>query len=270
MKQSEIQDFYNAAIKGWPLAAKNIEALRWVKKKSFDHELFPVEVQFNPARAVSTLARLDKKSISDRKCFLCRANRPWQQQSIEILEGWHFLVNPYPILPYHFTIVSQLHVPQTLNLDTGFNLAEKLEGMVVFYNDDGAGASAPDHMHYQAVPIGSLPLIRILNERAHTASIDFLPFKVIREENRLKSEDCPVNAFFWCDNEGRQRFVAIPRRTHRPAQYFLDPPYRRAVSPGAIDMAGILVTPIEEDFDRFTLSDIQNIYRQVGYSREEE
>ena len=268
MEKIDIQNFFRSQLKNWPLAEENFSNLLKTKKKGFKVGALEGLVQFNPARAVSTLARVDKTGINKRKCFLCKENRYEEQESIEIIEGWELLVNPFPILPFHFTIASERHQPQELNLTLGKTLAEKLPGMVVFYNDEGAGASAPDHSHFQAVPLYELPLINLINNNPYIPYDRLnLPYEIYSDKEKKDENNYPVNAFFWIDKKGKGKVVIIPRKSHRPDLFFLDPPYRRAVSPGAIDMAGIIVTPFKEDFERIDDSDIKKIYSQVGVTK---
>ncbi|MCH5241056.1 MAG: DUF4922 domain-containing protein [Muribaculaceae bacterium] len=264
--EPDIKAFFENQIKVWELARTNFEALSFIKKRTFCCGSLLGHIQFNPARAVSTLAKVDKVSIDQRKCFLCDHNRPEEQKSFEILPDWQLLVNPFPILPYHFTIVNSQHLPQKLEFETGINLAKKLDGFVVFFNDDGAGASAPDHMHFQAVPLEYLPLIKLLSSKWDSIQELQLPFQIFLDEEEIKGSKDPMNVYFWKDMKaGGVKFMAIPRKAHRPKEYFLSPPERRAISPGAIDMAGVMVTPIKEDFYRVDDKDVENIYRQVGY-----
>ena len=237
-------------------------------------------IQLNKARKGSTVAKVDKESISQRKCFLCKENRPADQTAIELVEGWELLVNPFPVFQPHYTIVSKKHEPQKLDAVIACKWVDNLPGMVVFYNDPGAGASAPDHAHYQAVEKTKLPLINLLESVWNPEDLSYvsdvtkklnLPFKVtagtINEKISLSSE-YPVNAYFWKSKEDTIRYAVIPRKAHRPDFYFLDPPYRRAFSPGAIDMAGVLITPFEEDFSALTLKEIEEIYCQTGFPNE--
>lgn len=267
MEEREIKEFFEQELKIWDLARKNCEALKNVKRKQFKVGDLKGYVQFNPARAVSTLAKLDKNSIKERQCFLCKKNRPKEQRGLEILNGWELLVNPFPILHYHFTIVKDDHVPQNLLIETGKKLASLLKGFVVFFNDDGAGASAPDHMHFQAVPLNELPLIQFVLEKGLVDSKEKLPYKILSEEKEIEKCEQPQNVFFWTE-EDRIQVIGIPRKMHRPKEFFMVPPNRRAFSPGAIDMAGVLVTPYEEDFNSISEEDIKNIYCQVGLTNE--
>lgn len=261
----ELKKFFEDQLESWELAKRNYEALDMVKKKPFQVKDLKGIVQFNPARAVSTLAKVDEASIKKRDCFLCEKHRPKEQASLNILPGWELLVNPYPILPYHFTIASKEHEPQEVKIKVGEELAGKLEGMVVFYNDAGAGASAPDHAHFQAVPKTTLPLITLLDEKdGEGIEILQLPYQVIMNPQEIAMNKNPWNLFFWKDNRGEIKTVGISRKAHRPREYYLEKPERRSVSPGAIDMAGIIVIPFEEDFEAISNEDIENIYTQVS------
>ena len=258
--------FYYNQLSEWEFASKNVKSLDKVRKKPFRIGDFKGYIQYNPARAISTMSKTDKNGIKERQCFLCSKNRPKEQNCIDIIENWELLVNPYPILPYHFTIVNKNHTPQKFDFEIGKRLAEKLPEMVVFYNDDGAGASAPDHLHFQSVPIQEVPMINFIenNNIQNFDKLDF-PFNFIIDKNESNHFTSPLNAFFWRSKNGEIRFLIIPRKAHRPNYYYLQLPFRRAISPGALDMAGVMVTPFEDDFNRITLEEIKDIYNQVGY-----
>lgn len=298
MKREAVIEFFETEIRNWELARNNFQALECVLKKPFKCGDMQGYVQFNPARSVSSLAKVDKESIKNRKCFLCSDNRPKKQRAIKLLSDWNLLVNPYPILPFHFTIANDGHIPQKLQIQTGTRLAKELEGFVVFFNDDGAGASAPDHMHFQAVSFEHLPLIRLINDNWPEKEKLNLPFKILTDPDLIKKCQFPMNVYFWSteinetsmkqkeenekgcyyESDGKEiliekgeenpeiRILAIPRKAHRPEEFYKGPPLRRAFSPGALDMAGIMVTPIENDFNAITSQEIENIYRQVGFS----
>lgn len=266
MSREEIREFFETQVKNWPLAAQNVKALENVLTKPFyigDKKGF---VQYNPARAISTLAKLDKESIKKRECFLCPANRPAEQKGIELEKDWELLVNPFPILPMHFTIVNKKHTAQKLDLEIVDKLTDHLHGMTVFFNGAQAGASAPDHIHYQAVPFDRLPFVIHIDKNWEKINEkQLLPFKIITDINELTVDNPSINAYFWVTEQGEKRFFAIPRVQHRPKSFFLNPPNRRAVSPGAIDMAGIIITPYQEDFNAISSEDIINIYQEVAY-----
>lgn len=262
-----IIEFFNRELAKWELARKNVEALELVKRKSFDlGNGLKGYVQYNPARKVSTIAKTDPETLRNRKCFLCPEHRFGEQNYIEIIPNWHLLINPYPIFKYHFTIASKHHIPQTPDFNLGVRLAKALPGMTVFFNDVGAGASVPDHFHFQAVPNGSFPFLNFV-ENGGT-----LPFKAITGIIKSGEENSkipylfenPVNMFFTETDEGIS-YLIIPRKTHRPSSYFLPPPERRLVSPGAADIVGVLITPEEEDFEKLNDQEITEIFRQVTF-----
>lgn len=271
MKREELFDFFDHQLSGWTLARENYSSLERVRKKPFKVGGLEGYVQFNPARAVSTLAKLDAASIKKRNCFLCESNRFPEQKGLPILQDMELLVNPFPILPYHFTIVCSDHIPQQFNIDTAYALAEKLPGMVVFFNDSGAGASAPDHLHYQAVPKELMPLVKLIessgDKSAHSAESSD-PFLILRDPSQIYEKEAPYNIFVWNTADKGSFFAAVPRKCHRPDVFFKEPPMRRAVSPGALDMAGVIVTPYEEDFEAISESDIRDIYNQVAFKNE--
>lgn len=144
----------------WPLAEKNYKALEAVQVKSFDMGGFSIRAQFNPARIVSTGAKVDARSLKERKCFLCPENLPVEQERLPF--GFRHLVlcNPYPIFPQHFTIPTRKHTPQLIlpQWNDFLELTRRLAPFTVFYNGPRSGASAPDHAHFQAVTRGIMPL----------------------------------------------------------------------------------------------------------------
>ena len=292
----EIAEIIENQLASWPLARKNYDALSSVERRSVDVGGFDFYLQFNPARIVSTGASVDKSNLAARPCFLCAANRPKEQTALEIFPGWELLVNPYPIFPVHFTIASVSHQPQAFLPKEIVEIALLLPGMAVFFNGAKAGASAPDHLHMQAVLKDELPLIRLV-EKKHPESVSavlpsdaFLPgfpflfFSGVVEpgEKGMKAlmaglymggsssgesftDHELVNTFFWLGEGGKLRFIAIPRKAHRPACYSADGPERRMVSPGCVDMASLLILPRKEDYDNITPLEIARIYEEVAF-----
>ena len=283
-------DFIDAQLAGWPLARENYQALGKTERRSMQLGDLTVGIQHNPARIVSTGAKTDDKSIGERPCFLCKENRPPQQTGIEIADGWELLLNPYPIFPSHFTIVSKKHQPQEgLPLDM-VAMAERLPGHTVFFNGRRSGASCPDHLHCQAVKTRELPLMCLI-ERSHTLDqgriatpeslgLD-IPFafksvivtpdmegmaELARIETTIGreyiSEGC-VNAFVWIDQCGLLRICAVPRMAHRPARYGTEPD-QYLISPGCIDIAGVLIAPLKKDFDSLSEEDVRQIYGECA------
>lgn len=273
----------------WPLAKENYKRLSSVERHKFMLGDFEGAVQFNPDRIISTGAKVDAGSIAKRKCFLCAGNRPPEQLSEEILPGWEFLINPYPILPLHFTIASVNHEPQAQIPVDAIAMAEKLPGMTVFYNGAKAGASAPDHLHCQAVMTSELPLMQYLEDGKDLSKLPFIvDYRVISpddagliamseilnvkgiDKNTGRSSYELVNAYFWMGKDKYLRVAVIPRSAHRPECYPSSEGNensnikRLMVSPGAIDMAGIIVVPRLEDYQNITDEDIAKIYADVA------
>lgn len=297
----------------WQTARTNHEALNQIETRRFELAGNTITVQFNPARAVSTCAKVDKSSIEARKCFLCPENKPNEQDEIIISldEPFSLRINPYPILPGHLTISSLKHQDQVLADKTIRQLPGKLiswleeyfaSGYVLFYNGAKCGASAPDHFHFQAVKQSDVPVIQQWERLMETAVRE----KEIKTENgntyssfQITSYICPIqvficnhsadilpeminqyleslplhegesepryNLFAWQDKQRGFTMAYFPREEHRPACYTATGGEQLLVSPGALDMAGLLVTPRKEDFDKITESDITQIYKEVAY-----
>ena len=288
---TEIKNFIASQLESWETAALNHRNLSGCRRKTFEIGGLKGYVQFNPARIASNTAKVDSESIRARRCFLCPENRPGPQKSLEIFPGWEVLVNPFPILPNHLTIANKQHIVQRLSVEAAYDIVGRLPGMTLFYNDDGAGASAPDHCHFQAVETKDLPLIQLIDRNlenfykspSESFPLSFeIPFRtvagIIRSTQQINEiEDflsgkyrelygkAPLNAFFWQAPDKSVRFLFVPRKTHRPECFFRELPERRSVSPGAIDMAGIIVTPFEEDFMLLDNKDIEKIYSEVAF-----
>lgn len=297
----------------WQTARTNHEALNQIETRRFELAGNTITIQFNPARAVSTCAKVDKSSIEARKCFLCPENKPNEQDEIIISldEPFSLRINPYPILPGHLTISSLKHQDQVLADKTIRQLPGKLiswleeyfaSGYVLFYNGAKCGASAPDHFHFQAVKQSDVPVIQQWERLMETAIRE----KEIKTENgntyssfQITSYICPIqvficnhsadilpeminqyleslplhegesepryNLFAWQDKQRGFTMAYFPREEHRPACYTATGGEQLLVSPGALDMAGLLVTPRKEDFDKITESDITQIYKEVAY-----
>ena len=311
LAEKESEGFIAEQFEKWELCRKNHEALKDIRTKYFNIDGNNIKVQFNPARAVSTLAKLDKSSIEARPCFLCMKNKPEEQDSISIDAGMKFSIriNPYPILPGHLTISSEEHIPQTLadkmDMQLPGKFLQKVEDYfgrdyAIFYNGAKCGASAPDHFHFQAARKADIPFIAQWNEifksavknetvempngdlcTSYSVNGYVCPIKVFishsgdidtelisRYLDSLTShdgEDEPrYNMFAWRDAEGKFIAAYFPREEHRPSCYFAEGAEQIFVSPGALDMAGLIVTPREEDFVKITETDIKKIYKEVS------
>ena len=296
MEDSSISRFFNRQMEKWADARHRFRDLKHVETHQLSDQL---KVQWNPARIVSTGAKIDKKTLGDRPCFLCDKNRPKEQISKQIDERFLLLVNPFPILPIHFTIPARKHQPQSIYKNYGemHRFLSLHSELMVFYNGPKCGASAPDHLHFQAGTSGILPLqanwqrlsrnltdIISLNDDEKIALIhDFVvPAFVIISKSEDSDEalfqrlykSMPVrgdetepmmNIIAW--RKGDEYIsVVIPREKHRPEAYFAEGDAQMMVSPGALDMSGLIITPREEDFHKLTEESATAILQECGVS----
>ena len=298
MEDSSISRFFNRQMEKWADARHRFRDLKHVETHQLSDQL---KVQWNPARIVSTGAKIDKKTLGDRPCFLCDKNRPKDQISKQIDERFLLLVNPFPILPVHFTIPARKHQPQSIYKNYGemHRFLSLHSELMVFYNGPKCGASAPDHLHFQAGTSGILPLqanwqrlsrnltdIISLNDDEKIALIhDFVvPAFVIISKSEDSDEalfqrlykSMPVrgdetepmmNIIAW--RKGDEYIsVVIPREKHRPEAYFAEGDAQMMVSPGALDMSGLIITPREEDFRKLTEESASAILQECGVSKD--
>ena len=292
---SGVRGLFLEQISNWELARTNYEGLKTVQTKSFNFGDFDVSVQFNPARIISSGAKVDAKTISERKCFLCAENRPTEQKSID-LGTYEILVNPFPIFPEHFTIPRKEHVEQQIKpyFAEMLQLAKLMDGYLIFYNGPKCGASAPDHMHFQAGTKDFLPLVADY-KRLKDTHTDLLVtterMQLYQLKNYLRTVYCiessyvdnardsfdKLYAFFQTDEgvepmmnvitlfENGKWFVFIlPRKEFRPWQYSADGDKQLLVSPATVEMSGIFITPIESHFQKIDKEDIKSILEQVS------
>ena len=294
-----VDAFFEKQLAQWPDAAKRYEALATVMQRDFENG---VSLQYNPSRAASTAAKVDAASIAERPCFLCAKNRPAEQVAENALGSLELLVNPYPILPMHFTLPARKHVPQVLKpmFADMLHLAGRWQGLALFYNGAKCGASAPDHAHLQAVRCSDVPLLKALAagalslgepvcgvEDAYVYNVKgyVVPFFMIISKKVSHSVELVNNllaAMPVHDGELEPRMnvisyhslvegyvtIVIPRAQHRPVCYYADDASQRLVSPGTLDMAGLVVTPRECDFEALTADEAAALLREVAISNE--
>ncbi len=268
-----IDDFFARQLACWPEVATRYAALEDVKMRTVMVGDREVRLMYNPARAISTAAKVDDVNIGKRRCFLCRTNRPNEQMALEYRD-YEVLVNPFPIFRRHLTIVAKEHTPQHLSgcIADFLALAEELEGFTVFYNGARCGASAPDHLHFQAVPEEELHFSEnIITSGAAVVSGHSIAVMERQLEDIIaglpKSDGAeePMMSLLAYYSGGRWNAGVFPRRAHRPDCYTSDASDDTGVmvSPGAIDVAGVMVTPRLIDFERLDASAIAQIYEQV-------
>jgi hypothetical protein len=284
--------------KTWPGLAAAYAGLAKIKTKAHCCDGYEVRVQFNPARSVSSGAFVDPQSIKKRPCFLCSRNLPGEQKGILYHQEYLILCNPAPIFEKHFTIVHRQHQPQAIAASIGSLLdlaADMSPDFVVFYNGPACGASAPDHLHFQAIPAGLLPLpeafpedFRIIKDsgvqvyRAEKSDRAVLVLHgndkelLLEQFNRLMkaaqnivaASDEPMINVLCSHANGVWRIMIFFRAKHRPDAFFLEGEQRIFVSPGTIDMAGVIITPREMNFNRLDGQSIRNIYAEVSLSEQ--
>ena len=291
---SPLQRFFNRQLEKWEAARQRYHDLRSVKTRELVVGSSSIQVQWNPARIVSTGASIDKKAIEARPCFLCEQNRPKEQIKKDVDGQYELLVNPFPILPQHFTIPAVKHQPQRILESYGeiHKLLEEYPEMLVFYNGPQCGASAPDHAHFQAGTSGVLPLqmswqrlsrnlttIVSLNEHEDISLIDDYPCTalLIRSRSQYGDEQLfrrlyealpavepepMMNIVAWRHDDD---FLAVvfPRTKHRPDCYYKNGGEQYIISPGALDMAGLIITPRQEDYDRLTAEMALGILNEI-------
>lgn len=298
MEDSSISRFFNRQLEVWTDARHRFRDLKHVETRQFSDQL---KLQWNPARIVSTGAKIDKKTLGERLCFLCDKNRPKEQMSKQIDEKFHLLVNPFPILPVHFTIPARKHQPQLIYKNYGemHRFISLHSDLMVFYNGPKCGASAPDHLHFQAGTNGILPLqtnwqrlsrnltdiISLNDEEKISVVRDFIvPAFVIISKSAESDEalfrrlykampqrgdetEPMMNIISW--RKGEEFIsVVIPREKHRPEAYFAEGDAQFVVSPGALDMSGLIITPREEDFRKLTEEKALSLLQECGVSEE--
>ena len=283
MADSPLQRFFNRQLEKWEAARQRYHDLRSAKTRELVVGTYSIQVQWNPARMVSTGAKMDQKTIAERPCFLCEKNRPKEQIKKEVDGQYELLVNPFPILQQHFTIPSLKHQPQRILDSYGeiHKLLEEYPEMMVFYNGPQCGASAPDHAHFQAGTSGLLPLQKSwqrlsrnltplisLNDDEDISLIDEYPctallirsrsqygdeqlFRRLYEALPATEPEPMMNIVSWRSNDDFLS-VVFPRTKHRPDCYYKEGNEQFIISPGALDMAGLIITPRQEDYERLT------------------
>ncbi len=291
----EVNDLFDSQLKEWGLAGINYAGLLNVEERVVEYDHCLVRLQYNPERIVSTGAKVGKDDIKKRKCFLCETNRPSEQRGVVYRNKYNILVNPFPILPVHFTIPTIDHVKQTIaDFEDMLFLARDLEDYSIIYNAPDCGASAPDHMHFQAgtknftqtereLPdllrssqvldfemdtvvyhaINYLRTCYIITSRDFNKSVlEF--YKIINEKcvMSLQYIEPRINVICRYD-DGIWTTIVFPRKKHRSSHY-INMDDQIMISPGTIDMAGVLITPRYRDFQRVCKIKIAEIFDEVS------
>ena len=283
--------------KAWDDLREGCESLKHVKERDLSYREFTVRLQHNPRRMKSSLAGFTEKNMADRPCFLCLDHLPEAQKGILYQREYLILCNPMPVLPFHFTISHLDHRPQTISehIDSFFQfMVDFGSGWTILYNGPKCGASAPDHHHFQAARSGEMPIEkeiqgkqrlvlmkkveRVLLYRVKNVGREILilegddPMAVghlfksylssLKKVLSMNEEPMINVAGFY--GKKRWRLMVFPRRKHRPDVFFKEGEDRIVVSPGAIEMGGLLVIPMEKDFERLDKTTVESIYGEVS------
>lgn len=291
-----ITDLFSEQLTHWSQLRTAYESLGRTREREIACAGFKVRLHYNSLRKMSTTAKVDKKSIATRPCFLCSDNLPSEQQGILYRNRYRILCNPMPAFEYHVTVAAIDHCPQSMegNSETLFCLIEDLgSGWMVLYNGPGCGASAPDHGHFQAIPSGLLPIeneVRAYGRPGLNDSVTVSSYSVgefgrcvillrgsdkeavqtsFESTLRLLRKRLSLEVEPMINVAGRKYgdefcVFVFPRSRHRPGSYFLNGHEKIAVSPAVIEMCGVIVTPVEEDFERLTAKEIETIFREVS------
>lgn len=251
-----------------------------------------VELQCNPGRTRSTTAKVASEDVAQRPCFLCPENLYPEQLALPFSTDWLILNNPFPIFTDHLVVSSADHADQLLEtaLPVMVEFVDTFEGTFsAFYNGARCGASAPDHLHFQACPANKLPLERQLRPLLdkpqeetpwHLKTLDNRGIGLCRTDSarallehlramyahlNLKAEpgcEADLNLIiFGCP--GKIAAAVLPRRAHRPACFFASGDDQCVISPGAVDVGGLAILPRQQDFERMTAEKMLSIYQEV-------
>lgn len=297
----ELRKFIKDQLSVWPLAAANFRALKGVRTKTLEVGGLACRVQFNPSRAASSTADTSPEAIAARPCFLCAANRPAEQFHIGF-EGrkgrlYNVQVNPFPIFPQHLVIARAEHIPQAIwhHFPDMMDFSRRYPDWTVFYNGPCSGASAPDHLHFQAAPRGLMPLelavdafldspgapmasnkdATLYHYPHYTRGVFALKATTAKSLSKLfyrllcccsaaeMKDEPPFNLYTWYAG-GEYRTLVVLRGAVRSHHYFSDGPDHLSISPGAADMAGVFVAPFESDFEKVSAEMLSEMLSEVS------
>ena len=294
-----IEQFFCEELKRWQTAADNYKRLQEIITASVDCGEYQTRLQFNPARIVSTGAKIDATAIKERKCFLCEANRapeqhymPWSMPGSN--HNYQICVNPFPIFKRHFTVADAQHTPQLIagRVSDLLSLAQSFPMYTAFYNGPKSGASAPDHAHFQLIPRGEMPIEedcknpKLIIQTEHpavahfksnymrrathikatskTEAVELLEQELSKYQVKEGNAEVRMNLIAWYENK-EYNLIFMPRTEHRPKQFFLEEPEKIMFSPGAVDMGGLIIAPRETDFEKYKSAQLlKELYAQVS------
>ena len=281
----------------WPELGQAYESLKDVRARDLECNGFIVCLQYNPGRMINSLASVDRQDINERMCFLCIENLPPEQKGILYRDEYIILCNPRPVFRSHFTVTHLDHSPQAIagKIDAFLQLAADLgSGWAVLYNGPQCGASAPDHLHFQVVPSGQMPIEKVIVDGKRLVSIaevdGVLPSRsrnmgreivILAGDNPvtlgsvfkrflsglqkvLSIHEEPMMNIAGFHENGVWRLVLFPRAKHRPDVFSREGDEQVVVSPAVIEMGGVIITPMERDFERLDAPLVESIFREVS------
>ena len=295
-----VEELFYAQRTEWDTISQNYDRLITVIQKEVIFDEFGLQLQYNPERIRSSIAKVDTASILERPCFLCPANLPKEQKAIDYLHNYNILVNPFPIFTKHLTIATKQHTPQRIDgrIKDMLRLAYDLQNYVILYNAPRSGASAPDHFHFQAGVKGMLPIEKdiytftgkkiikkeqhgILYEMEHYLRKTLVYQSNDREwlTNRFQSliqllkelipdrqnDEPMLNLIVLYENE-QWSMIVFPREAHRPSLYYEKGERQILFSPGVVDFGGLLIFPRKEDFDKINSKLLDDMFKELTIS----
>jgi len=276
----EIEELFERQARAWPQLAKGTEGLARAETRRIRIDWFDVFIRHIPHRIGSTTASVDRNSVAKRSCFLCRENLPPEEEGVQFDDNFTIYCNPFPIVDRHLTISHREHRLQGIANQFGnmLELAAALPGYFVIYNGPECGASAPDHMHFQA---GSRVLFPIEKETTGLTGVTALNYGrnvfllrgrelyalIHRMDHAIdllaeatgKTAEPLVNIAVFHEKEEWVTYL-FPRGKHRPEVFHTG---ELTVSPASIDLCGIFVVPLAHDFEKITGDAIAAIFREV-------
>lgn len=303
----ELNKFIKDQLSVWQLASSNFRALKTAPSREVDVFGLKCRIQYNPRRVISSTADTSPAAIASRKCFLCADNRPKEQFHLGF-EGrkgrnYHIQINPYPIFRGHLAIVRDEHIPQEIwhHFPDMLDFAARYKDYLVFYNGPSSGASAPDHLHFQAIPKHNLPLEDVVDEfldhpgeplatvkdaslykfdgyargvfalKATTSkSLAKLFYRLLDCTDRGKGEEEPMFNLYAYVKNGEYRTIVVMRSAKRSYHFYSEGADHLTISPGAADIAGLFVAPFREDYDKADTALLEELLSEVCISEDEQ
>lgn len=280
--------------RSWPELAGALEKLDHASRRTLQLDGRTFRLQHNPARIVNVNAPIIAEEVARRPCPLCPPNMPTEQKALPFFDNWMVVCNPLPLFKRHFVLIHGEHKPQcSVKILPAMIEFTRLTGFVTLYNGPRSGASVPDHLHLQAAPPGWLPIeeqlpqpdgreIVVDNRLPHRIFIDatdseragvlFQRTLLALDEFKMQRSDTEpgMNIAVTPGAEGRPPLVAVhPRRKHRPACFYKEGEARYVVSPGSADMAGMLILPRQEDFERLDERKVNTVFSEICLAPEQ-